>query len=95
MTYGDVVRLAMADTTAAVRTTPYGQTRVVRADDEGLQAAGPFRATGFPIVIAKFWGLRNDPAILPAESFSADSLSGLSLGYRSSCQRHIAVARGT
>jgi len=43
----------------------------------------------------KFWGLRNDPAILPAESFAADTLSGLSLGYRSSCQRHIAVARGT
>jgi len=50
---------------------------------------------GFPIVIAKFWWLRNDPAILSAESFSVDTLPGLSLGYRSSCQRHIAVARGT
>src|SRR5438093_6159279 len=28
-------------------------------------------AVGFPIVIAKFWGLRNDPVILSTESFPA------------------------
>src|SRR5438093_4316482 len=35
---------------------------------------------GFPIVIAKFWGLRNDPVILSTESFPADTLPGLSRG---------------
>src|SRR6266852_6203247 len=50
---------------------------------------------GFPIVIAKFWGLRNDSAILSTESFSADTLPGLSREYRASCQCHIAVARRT
>jgi hypothetical protein len=50
---------------------------------------------GFPIVIAKFWGLRNDPVILSTESFPADTLPGLSRGYRAACQCHIAVARRT
>jgi hypothetical protein len=49
---------------------------------------------GFPIVMVKFWGLRNDPALLSAESFPADALLALFLGNRTSCQRHIAVARG-
>jgi hypothetical protein len=50
---------------------------------------------GFPIVMAKFWGLRNDSAPLSTESFSADPRPGLSRGYRASCQCHIAVARRT
>jgi len=48
---------------------------------------------GFPIVIAKFWRLRNDPAVPYAEPCPADTLPELSLGNSTSCQRHIAVAR--
>ena len=45
---------------------------------------------GFPRVITNFWGVRNGPAILSTESFSADTPPGLSRGYRGSCQCHIA-----
>ena len=71
---------------------------MVRGSDKGAWVNFPgidlpgITALGFPIVIAKFWGLRNDPAILSTESFSADTLPGLSRGYRASCQCHIAVA---
>src|SRR2546425_9221046 len=67
-----------------------------RTVDDKHRAAGGLDhllTVGFPIVIAKFGGLRNDPAILSTESFSADTLPGLSRGYRASCLCHIAVAR--
>jgi len=81
-----------------ITSNPYG--RLVQSEDqlldvvvESLRRLGT--ELGFPIVSAKFWGLRNDPAILSTESFSADTLLGLSCGYRASCQCRIAVARRT
>ena len=59
-----------------------------------MGTASPPEAIGFPIVIAKFWRLRHDPAVPAAASCPADPLLTLSFGNSTACQRYIAVACG-
>jgi hypothetical protein len=58
----------------------------------GMGALADFLLEGFPIVIAKFGGLRHDPTILQAVSCPAATCAALCVGDGTPCQRHIAVA---